>query len=585
MNASALSPAHHEEDVVERASGTSSAASARSFAARASPWVRRLEWATVILVGCLSVALHLRFVTSVGGLWRDEANSAHLATLPAFADVCHFLDYDSFPILFFTILRGWLGVFGADNDAALRALGFVIGLGVLAALWLNSRAFGARLPVLSLALIGLNPMLIRYCDSSRAYGLGILLILLTLRSFWRLVEAPGAPGAKRTAVAMLLALLSVQCLYYNAVLLLAIAAGTVTVAAMRRAWRTAGIVFGMGIVSAVSLLPYVPMMRRMREWTFLVSYPADFAWLWKRGCEVIGSPDPILVWIWSGLFVAAIGLAVVAAVLTIRGNRRLQLPPAIAFVAVTLVVAVPGYASFLNVLNYYTQPWYYITIVAFAACLIDIVFGVCGSGDGNPCPILKLFLRGVRIGVAFALVGLAGLPAWGELPTRHTNVDLVAARLQPLTKQGDLILVSRWECAIPLCRYYHGEAEIMTLPPIEDHRFHRYDLVLRQLMKTDAAQSVLTRMEAALRSGHRVFLAGELPFPEVDTPVPDLAALHREADGEWHGTAYSGVWRLQAGYLLRAHAVNATHLEVRVPGGAGVQEHEDLKLAVFNGWR
>ncbi|MEO8354253.1 MAG: hypothetical protein ABI680_21190, partial [Chthoniobacteraceae bacterium] len=108
------------------------------------------------MTALLAIALHFRFVSHVGGLWRDEANSVHLATLPSFGEVLHFLDYDSFPILFFALLRAWLGMFGPDNDAALRALGCIVGLAVLGALWLNSRAFGVRWPVLSLALIGLN---------------------------------------------------------------------------------------------------------------------------------------------------------------------------------------------------------------------------------------------------------------------------------------------------------------------------------------------------------------------------------------------------------------------------------------------
>ena len=250
----------------------------------------------------VAIALHVRFVTHVGGTWRDETNSVHLATLPSFAEIFQFLDYDSFPILFFTVLRSWLGIFGADNDTALRALGCITGFAVLGALWWNARAFGIRWPVLSLALIGLNPMLIRYGDSARAYGLGILLIILTFRSFWRLVDKPSPPATRRVVVAGILALLSVQCLYYNSVLLLAIAAGAVAVAARKRAWKTVGLVLGIGLLAAASLLPYVPMMRRMGDWTFMVSYPADFAWLWKRVCEVLGSPDPLGVWLWVGSF-------------------------------------------------------------------------------------------------------------------------------------------------------------------------------------------------------------------------------------------------------------------------------------------
>ena len=129
-------------------------------------------------------------------------------------------------------------------------------------------------------------MLIRYGDSTRAYGLGILLLLLTFWSFWRLVESPSLPGYTKILSAGLLAVLSVQCLYYNSVLLLAICAGAIAVAFRMKAWRTIGIILAIGFLAAVSLLPYLPMIRRMHEWTFLVNYPIDLAWLWRRVCEV-----------------------------------------------------------------------------------------------------------------------------------------------------------------------------------------------------------------------------------------------------------------------------------------------------------
>lgn len=567
----------------------------------------RIEWLVVLLTALLAAALHVRFVTHVGGLWRDEANSVHLATLPSFVEVLHFLDYDSFPVLFFAVLRGWSLVFGSDNDAALRALGCFTGFAVLGALWFNARAFGIRWPVLSLALIGLNPMLIRYGDSTRAYGLGILLILLTFRSFWRLVEKPSPPQTRRVLVATALALLSVQCLYYNSVLLLAIAAGTIAVAVRTRAWRTVGIVLGIGVLAAASLLPYVPMMRRMREWTFLVSYPADLAWLWKRICEVIGSPDPLCIWLWLGLFVVGLGLVasvavsrlfpglarrrtakenaqpVPSAAVHLDLNQPPPLPDTVLFAAVALIVGVVGYAAFLRMLHYYTQPWYYITLVAFAACALDVVFG--GWPIAAIHRTLPLLLRVDRLAAALALLCLMGLPDWKEMPVRHTNVDLLATRLRPLAAEGDVILVLRWECAIPLARYYHGSAEIISLPPIDDHRFHRYDLVLRQMMTTDPLHPVFARLEEALRSGHRVFLAGTLHVPTADHPLPDLPPAYRDAGGGWHGGAYDNLWQLQAGQLLSAHATRGGHIEVPIPGKARVQGFENLELWVVEGWR
>jgi hypothetical protein len=570
-------------------------------------WVNRFEWLTALLIAFLAVALHVRFATQVGGLWRDEVNSVNLATLHTFGEVWHFLDYDSFPILFFAVLRTWAGMFGPTNDAALRALGLITGFGLLGALWASARAFGVRWPVLSLGLIGLNPMLIRYGDSTRAYGLGILLILLTLRSFWRLVNPPSPPGRRRVLTATVLTLLSVQCLYYNSVLLLAIVAGAMAIALRARAWRTAGIVLGIGLLAAASLLPYMPVMRRMRVWTFLVKGSIDLPWLWKCACEVIGSPDPLGIWLWGGLF--AVGLIVVTVFGTsdlwrrfARGRilgrnvdpnpaspgipairARPPIPAAVLFAAVALVVAVPAYAGFLWVLSYHTNPWYYITLAAFVACALDIVFGAWPT-TAKLLPV-TLPLRGVRLVVAVMLLCLAGLPAWEEMPTRQTNVDLLAAQLRSRATKDDVILVSHWQYAITLYRYYHGPAEILTVPPIEDRRFHRYDLVLRQMMTADPLRPILARMGDVLHSGHRVFLAGMLPFPQADSLSAIVPPVYRDADGHWCGGLDGQVWRLETGNFLRAHATRGGPIEIPVPGHTRVQQFENLKFIAFEGWR
>ncbi|MDQ6764556.1 MAG: hypothetical protein M3Z22_00405 [Verrucomicrobiota bacterium] len=539
-----------------------------------------------LLLALVAVALHVRFITSVGGLWRDETNSVNLATLPSFADTWRFLDYDSFPVLFFAVLRGWTTIFGA-NDVALRALGLLTGLGILAALWANARAFGVRWPLLAYALVGLNPMFIRYGDSTRAYGLGILLILLTMRSFWRLVEDSVPTSWRRILPAAILGLLSVQCLYYNCVLLLAIAAGASAVAAARRHWRTVAIVLGLGLLAAASMLPYVPMIRRMGEWTFLVSYPADFAWLWKRVGEVIGSPSPVLIWLWTILFLIAVVLVATRFVKLFaatnqpdRATGAIALPAAVTFAAVAMIVGVAGYALFLRVLNYYTQPWYYITLVGFAACTLEAIFGEW-STKRTPT---GSFFRGARRTAAVLLL-LAAFPAWQLLETRHTNVDLLAAQLLPLAQSGDVILVPRWECAITLARYYRGPAEIITLPPIGDHRFHRYDLVLQDMKTPEAVRPVLDRLEGTLRSGHRVFLAGTLPFANSTVAPPSLPPLRRDDNGQWHGGPYYSVWDLQAAQFLRSHSTGAARVAVAIPNGARVQAFEDLELGYIEGWR
>ena len=546
--------------------------------AEAGVWLTRLEWLAAILVVLTATLFHIRFVTEVGGLWRDETNSINLATLPTFAELWRLLDYDSFPVLYFAVLRVWAGIFGAGNDEALRALGLLIGLGVLGALWANARAFGSRLPILSLALVGLNPMIVRYGDSNRAYGLGILLILLTLRSFWRLVEQPVRPAGKRIAFAAIFAVLSVQCLYYNSVLLLAIAAGAVAVAFRARAWRTISIILGIGALAAASLLPYVPIIIRTREWTFLVSHPATFSWLWTRAGEVMGAPDPLLIWLWVALVLLGLGWVGTVVVRSFWQGSSVRLPAPVLFAAVTLVVGFVAYSLFLRALNYYTRPWYYITLFAFLACALDAVFGAWPL-RASPA------WRALRPLVALVLLSFTVPMSWNELLTRHTNVDLVAAQIEAVSRPGDVVLVPRWECAITFRRYYHGKADVITIPPIEDHRVHRYDLVLKQMKTPDADQPVLDRMEKVLRSGHRVFFADTLPFETSIAPLPNLFPPYQDAHGGWHRAQYISVWKQQAGRFLRAHATGVTRIPVTLPPGSEVQKFERLDPGVVEGWQ
>jgi hypothetical protein len=394
----------------------------------------------------------------------------------------------------------------------------------------------------------------------------------------------------------LLGVLSVQCIYYNAVLLFAIIAATIVVCIRRQAWRTAWTAFAIGMAAAASLLPYIPMMRRMQEWTFLVKYPGSFWWLWQRSGAVLGSPDPIGRWIWAGLFITCVGVAAV----TLLPNRnrtaginigpdpapsRLdRLPDAVLFAAVALIVAVPAYAGFLLVLGYYTQPWYFISLAVFAACAMNVVFGAWPNSTKLH---LSIFLRGLRLLIAVGLVSSTALPDWKEVASRQTNVDLVAAQLGVYAGKEDVVLVPQWENAVSLCHYYHGPAQVVTIPDVPEHRFHRYDLVLHQMMATDPVQGIWSRLEKALRSNHSVFIAGNLAYPPPSLhlrKLPPAPAYSQAANGLKYSQYYT-VWQLQIGQSLRAHANRIGQVTVPVPNNASVEEFEDVNLHVVQGWR
>ena len=123
---------------------------------------------------------------------------------------------DGFPLLSTLALRGWMSLGLGTTDFGLRAYGFLIGV----AFWRRS---GSRAPLgvqdsaLSLALIGLSPWAVSTVASIRPYGIGMVFLTLTLGATWAATEAG---SMRRWLTAGALAILSVQCMYQNAILLL-----------------------------------------------------------------------------------------------------------------------------------------------------------------------------------------------------------------------------------------------------------------------------------------------------------------------------------------------------------------------------
>src|SRR6202043_3329196 len=105
----------------------------------------RSEWGTGALLGLLVLWAHGLRLVHAGGLWRDEAALAHLATLPSLGAVWRLLARDSVPILAPLAIRTYAELAGA-GDQALRGFGMAVGLAVAPQLWLAARSTGRSLP-------------------------------------------------------------------------------------------------------------------------------------------------------------------------------------------------------------------------------------------------------------------------------------------------------------------------------------------------------------------------------------------------------------------------------------------------------
>lgn len=533
------------------------------------------EAATAVLLTLAAIWLRVLAAVSAGALWRDEANTVALATLPSITDVWSRLEFDSVPLLWLLIVRWVSAAAGPMNDIAFRWLGLVIGVGVVASLWWYARVFRYSFPLVSLALLALSPSVVVWGDSMRGLGAGILFVIVTGLLLWRFLERP---TFLRFAFAALAAAGSVQTLFYNTVFVLAFCVGAIAVCIDRRDWRTGGGAVAVGGVAALSLIPYAIMIRAAASWKMLVQIPDyNFLRFVAKLYEALRPGGPWAPLIWAELLIVAL----FAAAFAIR--RRSELGHSSAkrevtlFSAVTLLVAVPAFFIFLHALSYPTRPWYYLSLLAVCAVCIDAISGSLINKDAAR----KARLLGVLI-LGFVTI----IPASGWVSKRLSNIDSLAARITRDAAPEDLIVVTPWYHGVAFARYYRGATPWTTIPPIEFQPYHRYDLVKKKMMMPDQHAPVAPlelQISVALRSGRRVFIVGSLPVIPPNT-VPPILQPAPLPGNQWPQDFYERQWSSMIAYFLQIHATEIRVL-VKPESNSRVSEFENDALVVATGWR
>ena len=253
----------------------------------------RCEFVAAVFMTLLVVPLHVRVLKYAGPLWRDEINSLHDAMAPTLREFSASLVFDWFPAFFSIVLRIWCALGFGSTDFGLRALGFLIGWSAVGALWLSCWLINRRAPLWPLALFALNPVTIHNGDSLRAYGLAAALIFLTFGLVWRLTFEERRPGT--ILLAGIAAILSVQSLYVNSLILFAICAGSIIVLIRQKEFRGATLIFAIGFIAALSLLPYVPILRAAHEFSGLQNGDVTLPDIASMCISVLSNYNPLIM--------------------------------------------------------------------------------------------------------------------------------------------------------------------------------------------------------------------------------------------------------------------------------------------------
>ena len=526
-----------------------------------------IEWTMSILLCAVVLFFVVARTLNAGPLWRDECDSLQLATMPRFTELLKFLHFTAFPILFPAIVRTYTSLFGT-SDVVLRCFGLAVGVLFLGVAWFQARTLGRGVPLLLPALIGLNLNFITAGLWLRGYGLGSALIVLAFTITAKFLLQPSGKGLFTVFLAYLA---SMQCLYFNGALVPAIVIAATAVLLIRREWKWMWLLLGVALVCGLTYLPYIwEIYTSTVTWAVLVQIPFSWKWLLRGFLAACGGPKligKILWWTIIGLCLAAGAWRLKVVWRTNRTRER----DLLLFALFVIPLAVLAQFGFLRLMRNIVIQRYHLACISLVAAGASVI----------AANISWRYWRSYgRIAVGVMAMGAVALAPWGKLNERKSNIDVVAHRVETDAGPNDLIVVNDAQLGISFNHYYRGTNRWMTLPVIDDHRIHRYDLMQKKMMEVFPLDDLKKEMTATLKSGNRVWIVGTIgkPLERSETllaPAPD-------PEYGWRLPSYNNAWSRELGTFIRRHA---GRMNVIVRKGESVSMWENLQLIACEGWR
>lgn len=531
--------------------------------------LRRWEWVMALVLSVLVLALIIARTAQAGPLWRDECDSLQLARMPRFADLLANLQYTSFPLLFPATVRGFTALFGT-SDISLRCFGLVVGLFFLAVAWYQSRSVDGEVPLLLPALIGLNVEFLTTGLWVRGYGLGSVLIVLAFVLTARFLQQP---SGRRLAVLFLVYLASMHCLFFNGALVPAMVLSAVVVLLVRGEWKWMWLLLTAAAVCGLSYLPYLwKLYFGITSWATVLQVPFSFILTARRFLGACGGSHPIVTAAWLSILLLCMGGGVWRLKVVARDPARRQERDMLLFALLAIPLSLLAYYGFLRMVRNVPLQRYFLALLGVMAAAAALIASNVAA---------DFRLRLARMGlVLVAMLTLVFAP-WKKISQRQSNIDQIARQVEKDSRPNDLIVVNPWTVGIAFNHYYRGSNRWITVPEIDEHRVHRYDLVQKRMTEFFPLDGVERDVAATLKSGNRVWIVGRIKIessgraPLVLTPAPD-------PQFGWESAAYANAWSQHLGSFLRRHALR---IDLVVRKGKDVSDRENMWLLECEGWR
>jgi hypothetical protein len=236
-----------------------------------------------------------------------------------------------------------------------------------------------------------------------------------------------------------------------------------------------------------------------------------------------------------------------------------------------MVASVALLATLYKFISISTQPWYYLPAMVLTAVSLDAILRKKGQ-----------IVTVLRIALAILIAVFSWNAIWQKVHTRQTNLDIIASKWERSANKNDMILLHPWYYAVTFRQYYHGLIDFMTIPPIDDFKVHRYDLVKERMASADPLEPVFNRITTTLTSGHRVWLVGDTSLPVKERSPCSLPPAPHAVYG-WQLTKYMECWWEQTGCFINSHSLECTALQPVTD--KPVNSYEDCHIRLIRGWR
>ena len=480
------------------------------------------------------------------------------------------LIYDPFPALFFALVRFWNWCGVGTSDEGLRYLGLLIGLGITTAIWITGWSIKKAPPTLALLLFGLSPVVLVWGDSLRAYGFSCIWNILLIGLIWKLIRE--RPQTKHIILAAITALLSVHSIFPNAFFLFAAGMGATAIALRHRWWRAVFVVIGIGVLSALSLLPYAPIIRDSGNWTQLAKSGVGVGWIFHMIFEAIHSGGSVAAGLWIGCALFALVGVIVGFFTWTRLPLTETQRDLLIYAGLTFAIAGVAIISFFRVVGWTTSLWYYVPLMGTAAVCFDALTASFGK---HRLSIL------ITTGVVLVAASCVAPLAYRASGVRLTNADLMTKEIADHAQKSDFIVVDNYFYSISFNRYYHGAAPWASVPDVKDRTLHRWDLLTNTMRQSQPIQPVLDRIDQTLKDGHNVFVVGFAPTKRPSVPPPDLPPAPSATSG-WCLWRYVVGWTREVAFATQSHAARGKIISI--PSQQPVSVAEKLNAFVVSGW-